>query len=242
MRHGWRKWTEICHKILFQSRSICDRNTSIGEKTYGDEALNRSKVFRWYFRFRDGRELDDERGGRPKSTQNEVHIAAVADLLKNDRLIASRMIAESLNVPKTVLLRTLEEDLGKRKLCARFVPHCLTPEQKEDRVTSCQDIIAMADADKNYYGRWDPEPKRQSSEWAGQTSPRPRKLKFERSRIKTMLINFFDSQGAVQKEFVSEGKTINTEFYKGVMDRLLKRVHRVRPAAFCSRDFFLFAR
>jgi hypothetical protein len=23
------------------------------------------------------------------------------------------------------------------------------------------------------------------------------------------------------------------------MDRLLKRIHRVRPAAFCSRDFFL---
>ena len=26
IRHGWRKWTESCHKILFQSRSICDRN------------------------------------------------------------------------------------------------------------------------------------------------------------------------------------------------------------------------
>jgi hypothetical protein len=26
----------------------------------------------------------------------------------------------------------------------------LTPEQKKDRVTSCQDIIAMADADKNF--------------------------------------------------------------------------------------------
>jgi hypothetical protein len=29
------------------------------------------------------------------------------------------------------------------------------------------------------------------------------------------------------------------EFYKGVMDRLLKRIQRVRPTAFCSRDFFL---
>jgi hypothetical protein len=54
-----------------------------------------------------------------------------------------------------------------------------------------------------------------------------------------MLINFFDSQGVVHKEFVPEGKTVNAEFYKGVMDRLLKRIQRVRPAAFCSRDFFL---
>jgi len=53
------------------------------------------------------------------------------------------------------------------------------------------------------------------------------------------LIIFFDSQGVVNKEFVPEGKTINAEFYEGVMDRLLKRIQRVRPAAFCCRDFFL---
>ena len=71
-------------------------------------------------------------------------------LVKNDRQIATRMIAESLNIPKTVVLRILEEDLRKRELCARYVPHSLTAAQREDRVTSCQDIIAMADADKNF--------------------------------------------------------------------------------------------
>ena len=43
----------------------------------------------------------------------------------------------------------------------------------------------------------------------------------------------------MHKEFVPEGNTVNVDFFKGVMDRLLKRIHRVRPAAFCSRDFFL---
>jgi hypothetical protein len=43
----------------------------------------------------------------------------------------------------------------------------------------------------------------------------------------------------VHKEFVPEEKTVNAEFYKGVMDRLLKLIQRVRPAAFCCRDFFL---
>ena len=60
------------------------------------------------------------------------------------------MTAESLNIPKTVVLWILKEDLGKRKLCAGFFLHSLTPEQREDRVTSCQDIIAMADADKSF--------------------------------------------------------------------------------------------
>jgi len=43
----------------------------------------------------------------------------------------------------------------------------------------------------------------------------------------------------MHKEFAPEGKTVNAEFYKAVMYRLLKRIQRVRPAAFCSRDFFL---
>jgi hypothetical protein len=54
-----------------------------------------------------------------------------------------------------------------------------------------------------------------------------------------MLIIFFESQGVVHKEFVPKGKTVNAEFYKGVMDRPLNRIQRVRPAAFCCRDFFL---
>jgi hypothetical protein len=82
------------------------------------------------------------------------------------------MMAESLNIPKTVVLWILKEDLGKRKLCARFVPLSLTPEQRENRVTSCQDIIVMADADKYFFNKismrdetwcfaYDPETKRE---------------------------------------------------------------------------------
>jgi hypothetical protein len=136
---------------------------------------------------------DDERCGRPKSTRTEVNISAVADLVKNDRRIASRIIAEYLDIP---ILRILKEDLGKRKLCATFVPHSVTSEQREDRDTSCQDIIAMADADKNFFNKiitgddtWcfalDPETKRQSSEWVGEISPRPKKLKFQSPASRT---------------------------------------------------------
>jgi len=39
-----------------------------------------------------------------------------------------------------------------------------------------------------------------------------------------MLIIFFESQGIVHKEFVPEAKTVNVEFYKGGMDRFLKRI------------------
>ena len=123
------------------------------QEAYGNETLNRSKVFSWYSRFRDGRDLveDDERGGRPKSFRTEVNNSAVADLVTNDTRIASRMIAESLIILRIVVLPILKEDLGKRMFCARFFPQSLTSEQREDRVTSCQDIITMTDEDKTFF-------------------------------------------------------------------------------------------
>jgi hypothetical protein len=170
------------------------------KKAYGNEALNQSNVPR----FRDRRELveDDKRGGCPKSTQTEVNIAAVANLVKNYHQITSRMIAESLNIPKTVVLRILKGDLGKRKLCACFFPHSLTFEQREVQVTSCQGIIAMAKADKNFFNKiimgdetwcfaYDCAAKRQSFERVGETSPRPQKMKFHRSRHQDHVNNFF---------------------------------------------------
>jgi len=88
--------------------------------------------------------------------------------------------------------------------------------------------------DETWCFAYDPETKQQSSDWVDETSPRLKKLKLQRSCIKTMLIIFFYSQGTVHKEFIPEGKTVNAGFYKGVMDHLLKRIQQVHPAAFCA--------
>jgi len=47
-------------------------------------------------------------------------------------------------------------------------------------------------------------------------------------KINLMLICFFDSQGIVHKEYVPPGQTVNQTFYRGVLERLRKRVVRVR--------------
>jgi hypothetical protein len=93
----------VAIKFCFKAGLSATETLVLVQKAYGNEGLNRSNVFRWHSRFLDGRELveDNERGGRPKLTQTEVNIAAIADLAKNDRRITSRMITESLNIPKT---------------------------------------------------------------------------------------------------------------------------------------------
>jgi hypothetical protein len=93
----------VAIKCCFNTGLSATETLVLVQMAYGTEALNRSNVFRWYYRFRDGREVaeDDERGGRPKSNRTEINIAAVADLVKNDSRIASRMMAEFLAIPKT---------------------------------------------------------------------------------------------------------------------------------------------
>jgi hypothetical protein len=59
-------------KFCFKAGLSATETLVLVQKASGNEALNRSNVFRWYSRFRDGKELveDDERGGCPKSTLN----------------------------------------------------------------------------------------------------------------------------------------------------------------------------
>jgi hypothetical protein len=106
----------VAIKFCFKAGLSATETLVLAQKADGNEALNRSNVFRWYSPFRDGREQgeDGERDGRQKSTRIEVNIAAVADLVKNDRRIASRMIAESLNIPKTS--SDSERGFGKEKV------------------------------------------------------------------------------------------------------------------------------
>lgn len=85
--------------------------------------------------------------------------------------------------------------------------------------------------------------KRQSMEWRSPASPRRKKVRAEKSRIKTMLITFFDNQGIIHKEFLPEGTTMNAARYIEILTRFMKRLRRVRPQYaqqgswfFCSRQ------
>jgi hypothetical protein len=101
----------ISQRYLYKTETL-----DFVQNAYVNEVLNRTNVFRWYSRSLDGREMveSDKRCGRPKSTWNEVNIAAVADMVQKDRRIAPRVISETLNISKAVVIRILKEDLGKR--------------------------------------------------------------------------------------------------------------------------------
>ena len=125
-------------------------------------------------------------------------------------------------------------------------------DSRAERQENCRfrDLSATTDSDSDFFKKmltgdetwcfaYDPTTKRQSAACVGETSPRPKKLRVQKSRVKAMLVIFFDWQGVIHKEFVPEGETINAVYYKGVMERLLNRIRRVRPGMCESGDWFL---
>ena len=220
-------------------------------KAYGSAAMSRANVYRRYACFRDGREdvKDDDRSGRPSTARTNESVESVRRLLTEDRRTTLQVIADRLNIGKETFRQIVTEELGKRKICARFVPHALTTEQKQERVVYCQDLLLMGQderfweniitGDETWCFAYDPATKQQSAEWMGKNSSKPKKLRFKKSRVKTTLIVFFYAEGVIHREFVREGQKVNAEFYVGVLDRLLKRIRRVRTAKFQSSEWLL---
>jgi len=100
---------------------------------YGDEALSRVRVFGWHRPFVLGRVSvkDDTRSGQPSSSRNEDNVVHIRDVIREDCTVTVRMLAYALHINKSTCHQILWEDLGKRKLSARLVPHALTQDQKE---------------------------------------------------------------------------------------------------------------
>ena len=123
----------------------------------------------------------------------------------------------------------------------KMVPKELTEEQRQRRVTICQDLLERQDdilgrvitGDETWVYQYNPETKLQSAHWKTSNSPRPKKkIRWRKSRVKIILLNFFDIRGIVHYEFVPTRQTVNQVYYLEVLERLREKVRRKRPEIF----------
>jgi len=86
---------------------------------------------------------DNARSGHPSTARTDENVESVRRLLTEDHHTTLQVIADRLNIGKETVRQIVTEDLGKRKICMRFVPHTLTTEQKQERVVYCRDLLLM---------------------------------------------------------------------------------------------------
>jgi len=80
--------------------------------------------------------------------------------------------------------------------------------------------------DETWVYGYDVETKGQSSQWKYFGSPRPKMPRQMRSNVKVLLTVFFDSNDIVHHESLSQGQTINKEYYLHVQRRLREAIRK----------------
>uniref|UniRef100_A0A8C4R0B7 Mos1 transposase HTH domain-containing protein n=1 Tax=Eptatretus burgeri TaxID=7764 RepID=A0A8C4R0B7_EPTBU len=128
-------------KFLAKLRKTPSESFAILHQAYGEETM--SHAHEWRKRFKEGREKveDDPRSGRPSTSRTAENIERVKQMVCADCRLTVRMIAEELSINKDTVWSIITENPEMRKLCAKMVPKLLSSEQKQQRVTLCQDIF-----------------------------------------------------------------------------------------------------
>jgi len=104
---------------------------------YGN-VTNRQNVRKWCHEFSEGRTdvHDEQRNGRPSLISYAPLQETVGEIRANRRVTIRELHHFIPEVSKTTIHEALTENLGYRKLCARWVPKVLTDDHKTKRLVS----------------------------------------------------------------------------------------------------------
>ncbi|UYV68939.1 hypothetical protein LAZ67_6001728 [Cordylochernes scorpioides] len=219
---------------------------------YGEATLDRSNIYWWYKMFSEGREdvNDEERAGRPSTSTTDEKINEVEKMILANRRITVREVAEDLNISIGSCHSIFINDLGMRRVAAKFVPKLLNCDQKQHRMNIANEMLDSVRDDPNLLQRvitgdeawvygYDVETKAQSSQWKQPHEPRPKKARQVRSNVKVLLTVFFDCRGVVHHEFLPKGITVNKEYYLQVMRNLREAIRQKRPDLWKNKNWLL---
>ena len=119
---------------------------------YGEATLDRSNVYRWYKMFSEGREdvNDEERAGRPSTSTTDENIDEVKKIVLANRRITVREVAEDLNISIGSCHSIFTNDLGMRRVAAKFVPKLLNFDQEQHRINIAKELLDSVRDDNIY--------------------------------------------------------------------------------------------
>ena len=110
---------------------------------YGPETISMRTVFSGVKVFKAGKFSveDDTRPGRPKTSVTNANIAAVQIVVEQDARLSVKDIASCTGISEGSVQTILKRRLDLRRVCARWVPHLLTEEQKTQRLKCARERL-----------------------------------------------------------------------------------------------------
>lgn len=239
-------------KFLFlkglKGQEIFEEMTSV----LGGSAPSYATVKNWVAAFKRGRMdiKDEHRSGRPKSVTTPETVAKIHDLVLKDRRLKLSEIASAVNISKERVSNIVTQELGMKKLSARWVPRLLTLDQKRVRMQISQECLdrfnknqtdfmrRFITTDETWVHYYTPETKMQSKQWTEPGCSAPKKAMVVKSAGKVMASVFWDSKGILMIDYLPSGQTINGNYYANLLDRLHQNIQQKRPGLIRKKIIF----
>jgi len=121
---------------------------------YVDAAVTMKTVYKWFERFRNGCESDEDedRSERPSTSKTQENVERVSEMIRSNRWLTIREISEDPNISYGSVHNILTTDLNVRRVSAKFVPRVLTVEQKQQRLSVSLELSDRAASDSRFLG------------------------------------------------------------------------------------------
>ena len=174
-------------KLCFKLGKNATETYGMRQTDFEASCKNRASVFEWHKRFKEGRESvsDDGRCGRNKEVNTPELIGRIKIFMDKDHRVSIETISAQFGVSEGTVHTIIREELKMRKICTNFVPRVLREDQKERRFHDSREMVeqinsnpaglkALVTCDESWIYCYDPETKRQSSQWKHGGSPGPK--------------------------------------------------------------------
>ena len=142
-------------------------------------------VFRWVKSFKAGKFSveDDTHPGRPKTSVTKANIAAVKIVVEHDVQLSVKDIASCTGISEGSVQTILKKHLDLRKVCAWWVPHLLTEEQKTQCLKCARELLKskhnsqvisnLLTGDETWVQMFEPQRRADNKQWKRKDQKRP---------------------------------------------------------------------
>ena len=201
--------------------------------------------FRWVKAFKAGKFSveDDTRPGRPKTSVTKANITAVKTVVEQDARLSVKDIASCTGISEGSVQTILKKCLDLRKVCARWVPHLLTEEQKTQRLKCARELLKTYKAcnsrvisnlltgDETWVHMFEPQRRADNKQWKRKDQKRPCIAKRTISSKKMLYAIFFNSKGPDVQVPCPSDHTVTGRFYKNsVLKKVKEFYNKKRPS------------
>ncbi len=177
--------------------------------------MHATKTRRWYTKFQNGQTslVDLQCAPRGKTGTSQQSVQAVKAVVDGSHSLTVAAIGVQICLPTTCVHWILTKELQLSLRGAILLPDVLMPHHIVECFTHCRNMLNKTRAtpsflkkivtmDEFWIYQYDPELKRQASQWLTKDQPQPTHPHHTLSTKKCMLVAFFKQRGMIHMEFV----------------------------------------